>query len=144
MQRRIIQANAIIFARCYPCPDVYFHFFASSLFDVPCSVSVTGVDDIQKTEESERGERKGDTKEEGSQAPPPSCHCPLYAQSQFWERRGPIVTRGPKQAQATKSQSMPCLFLHQQDMFLLNCAKFWPSGLSYLTHQLPAPNNLHS
>ena len=108
VQRRIIQANAIILAKCYPCPDVYFHFFALSFFDVPCSVCVTGV------------ERKGDTKEKVSKATPPSCHCPLYAQSQFWERRGPIVARGPKQVQATKSQSVPCLFLHQQDIFLLN------------------------
>lgn len=62
MQVLIIKVSTIVFAKCYPCPDLYFHFFASPFFDVPCSMWVTRADNIQETEESERGERKGTQK----------------------------------------------------------------------------------
>lgn len=42
----IIKVSAIVFAKCCLCPDLYFRFF-SSYFDVPCSMSVTGADNIQ-------------------------------------------------------------------------------------------------
>ena len=82
---------------------------------------------------------KWDRKEKRNQAPP-SCPCSKLSPSSEIAK-DQLSLEVSRQVQATKSRFKARMLLYQQGTFLLNCTKFWPSGVFYLIYQFPVPDN---